>query len=169
MSRSETEHAEGSPASLPRRLGDAYEQLRPELERFATVLAGRNNAEDIVASVFAKAMMTPTWSAADNPRAYLYRMVRNEVQDSKRRSASRARREARALLASDFESVVNPESSVDVRRAIAQLSSRQRAVVFLYFWNDSSESEIAELLGIRPGSVRRHLSRARSHLRRTLR
>jgi RNA polymerase sigma-70 factor (ECF subfamily) len=96
-------------------------------------------------------------------------MVRNEVQDSKRRSASRARREARALLASDFESVVNPESSVDVRRAIAQLSSRQRAVVFLYFWNDSSESEIAELLGIRPGSVRRHLSRARSHLRRTLR
>jgi RNA polymerase sigma factor (sigma-70 family) len=48
------------------------------------------------------------------------------------------------------------------------LSERQRAVVYLTYWDDLDPPRIAELLGISDGAVRRHLARARHHLRKTL-
>jgi RNA polymerase sigma factor (sigma-70 family) len=53
--------------------------------------------------------------------------------------------------------------------AIGRLSVRQRAVVYLTYWDDLDPAATAELLGISEGSVRRHLARARANLRRTLR
>jgi RNA polymerase sigma factor (sigma-70 family) len=60
------------------------------------------------------------------------------------------------------------ESDVDVQRAVANLSLAQRAVVYFVYWEDLREQDIAEVLGISPGSVRRHLVRARAHLRKAL-
>jgi RNA polymerase sigma-70 factor (ECF subfamily) len=53
--------------------------------------------------------------------------------------------------------------------AIGRLSVRQRAVVYLTYWDDLEPADAAERLGISEGSVRRHLARARANLRRTLR
>jgi DNA-directed RNA polymerase specialized sigma24 family protein len=41
--------------------------------------------------------------------------------------------------------------------------------VYLTYWEDLDPSRISELLGISDGAVRRHLARARRHLRKTLR
>jgi RNA polymerase sigma-70 factor (ECF subfamily) len=61
-----------------------------------------------------------------------------------------------------------PDSSADARRALATLSPQQRAVVYLTYWEDQSPSQIAELLSISEGTVRKQLARARDHLRRIL-
>jgi RNA polymerase sigma factor (sigma-70 family) len=59
---------------------------------------------------------------------------------------------------------VNPEVRAEVRR----LSVQQRAVVFLFFWEDMSEQTIAELLNVSIGTVHKNLSRAKARLRKAL-
>jgi RNA polymerase sigma-70 factor (ECF subfamily) len=100
-----------------------------------------------------------------NRRAYLYRAVFNEAQSWKRRAAQRLAREARASAGDRWEL---PALRPDVRDAVANLSVRQRAVIVLTYWADLEPSVIAERLGISDGSVRRHLARARAHLREVL-
>ncbi len=58
-----------------------------------------------------------------------------------------------------------PEVRPEVLEAVGSLSVRQRAVVFLAYWEDLDENSIAERLGISAGSVRQHLGRARDKLR----
>ena len=61
-----------------------------------------------------------------------------------------------------------PAPAVDAHRALGQLSEQQRAVVFLTYWEDQTPAQIAELLGVADGTVRKQLARAREHLRRIL-
>jgi len=61
-----------------------------------------------------------------------------------------------------------PESSIDAHRALAELSEQQRTVVYLTYWEDLAPTQIAELLDVSEGTVRKQLARARDHLRRIL-
>lgn len=56
----------------------------------------------------------------------------------------------------------------DVAAAVARLSVRQRAVVVLTYWADLDPAAIGVMLDVSEGSVRRHLARARAHLRKVL-
>ena len=56
----------------------------------------------------------------------------------------------------------------DVLDMVDRLSPRQRAVVYLAYWDDLDPAAIAQVLGVSEGSVRRHLARARAALRRML-
>jgi DNA-directed RNA polymerase specialized sigma24 family protein len=51
-----------------------------------------------------------------------------------------------------------------VESALGRLSPGQRAVVVLRYWSNLSELEIADALGIAPGTVKSRLSRALSRL-----
>lgn len=53
----------------------------------------------------------------------------------------------------------------DVRRALAELSRQQRAVVVLRYFEDMTEQEAAATLGISVGSVKSHHTRAIAKLR----
>lgn len=57
------------------------------------------------------------------------------------------------------------ETKIDVGRAVAGLPLRQRQVVVLRHMADLSEREVAELLDISTGAVKRHLHRALTTLR----
>ncbi|MBA3801450.1 MAG: hypothetical protein H0X22_00890 [Acidimicrobiia bacterium] len=48
------------------------------------------------------------------------------------------------------------------------MSVRQRAAVYFRYWHDMSECQIAESMGVSVGTVRRHLVRAQSILRKEL-
>ena len=61
-----------------------------------------------------------------------------------------------------------PEVRPEVLAAVRQLSPRQRAVVVLTYWEDLAPDEVASILGTSQGSVKQHLARARSKLRRVL-
>jgi GGDEF domain-containing protein len=59
-------------------------------------------------------------------------------------------------------------SEPDARAAMKTLSVEQRAVLGLTYWQDLTPAEVAEELGIRVGTVKRHLARGRAQLRKIL-
>ena len=87
------------------------------------------------------------------------------------RQRSRAKREALALLRLQGERPADPAAAdLDdtVVNALGTLSPKQRACVVLRYVEDLSEQEVADLLGLRLGTVKAHLAQARQRLRDTL-
>ena len=105
------------------------------------------------------------WSGVRDPRAYLYRAVSNEAHNHRRSRQRRWIRDVHAVLPPFTTPAAEHD---DVRRAVEGLSVRQRAVVYLAYWRDLPEPQIAVLLGLSTSSVRRHLERATAHLRKAL-
>lgn len=136
-----------------------------DLVSLATVLVGPTDAHDIVVDAFLRAAPAADRPAVLNARAFLMRSVVNRAHDLRR---SRERRWRRDLAAVGPASASGPDSFVDVRRAVSTLSLAQRSVVYFVYWEDRTEAETAELLGVSVGTVRRHLVRARIHLRKVL-
>lgn len=141
-----------------------WRQHADELLRFATVLVGPSEANDIVSDAFLRCAPALV-DLVENQRAYLYRAVSNRAHDLRR---TRRRRWARDLAAILPTTSTSPDPLMDVRRAVAALSVAQRAVVYLVYWEDRTEMAAAEILQVSPGTVRRHLTRARAHLRKAL-
>lgn len=149
------------------RLKDAeiYEKYASELVRLATGLVGPDDAPDVVADAFASILGSRSWEKVDDPRAYLYRTVLNEVR---MRHRSTMRRRAREMRTARREETFDPEIRPEVLEAMSVLSTKQRAAVVLTYWEDLEPGEVAERLGVSEGTVRRHLTRARSKLREVL-
>lgn len=136
-----------------------------DLMRFATVLVGPVDAHDITVEAFLRAAPALDGDTVTNPRAYLMRTVANHANDLRR---SRERRWRRDLAAVGPTSTAGPDTFLDVRRAVSSLSLSQRTVIYFVYWEDLSERDIAALLQVAPGTVRRHLVRARLHPRKAL-
>lgn len=148
--------------------GDAevYEKYADELVRFATVLAGPSNAEDLVADAVVRVFLSPGWPAVTNRRAYLYRSVLSEAASAARSSRRRTAREHRVGRWADdgTPTVLRPE----VVEAARALSVRQRAVVFMTFWLDAPTDEIADVLSLSTRTVQRELQAALTRMERHL-
>ena len=144
--------------------GNVYGEHASALVRFATVLVGRDDAQDVVSAAVLR-VLDVDWELLANRRAYLFTAVANEAKNLHRTQSRRRQRESSVLV----DTVVHvPEAYPEVRAAVEQLSVRQRAVVYLAYWEDMTDQMIGDHLGITAGSVRRHLGRARHHLRRVL-
>ena len=57
------------------------------------------------------------------------------------------------------------DERLDIRRAIDKLDARTRACVVLYYFEDMTVEQIARAVGIRQGTVKSRLFRAREKLR----
>lgn len=149
------------------RLSDAevYEKYASELVRFATGLVGPDDAPDVVADAFVSVLGSRSWETVDEPKAYLYRAVLNEVR---MRHRSTMRRRAREMRTARREASFDPEIRPEILGAMSVLSTKQRAAVVLTYWADLKPDEVAARLGVSEGTVRRHLTRARSKLREVL-
>jgi len=144
---------------------EVYRRHADELIRYATALVGPIDAPDVVVDAVVTALGSRRWSEVHNQRAYLYRAVLNRAHSVRRGEARRRRREAKA---SAPDRVAMPDSSLDAQRALGSLSPQQRAVVYLTYWQDLTPAQIAALLDVSEGTVRKQLTRARDHLRRIL-
>jgi RNA polymerase sigma factor (sigma-70 family) len=142
-----------------------YESHRHELMRFATTLVGPTDAADVVSDAVESLLKTDLLLQADNPSALLHRAVLAKARSSQR---SKFRRRAREQRFTERLIVTNPELRPDVVAAVVGLSHRQRACVYLTYWNDLNPAQVADWLGIGEGSVKRHLARARARLREVL-
>lgn len=147
----------------PADIAAVYDQHREGLVRFATVLVGVDAAQDVVSAALLRLLERPR--KIRNPKSYLFQAVANQAKNHNRHEGRRRVREERTAPAG-YTTV--PEPYPEVREAIVGLSTRQRAVVYLTYWEDLTESTVAQHLGISVGSVRTHLHRARRHLRRVL-
>ena len=146
---------------------DIYEDLRASLMRFAASLVGSASASDLVSEVVVATLRKRPLASLENPRAYLMQAMLNRAKSRQRQLS----RERQALVR--LGETTRPDNEVEVSdplvvRAVADLPAQQRAAVFLVYWEDLSPSEAAELLGVRPATLRRYLHLARQKLRRRL-
>lgn len=147
-------------------LEQAWRTCVPAVLRFATALVGPHDAHDVVTTVFLRTTSSPSWTDIERLDRYLMRAVRNEALNLQRQ---RRRRWQRDLVAVRPESTMDVGADLDLLRAIAGLDVKQRCIVFLAYWEDLSESEIATLLNLSRSSVHRTLVRSRDRLRKALR
>lgn len=150
----------------PLSIREAYELYADELVRFASGLVGPADGSDAVSAAMLGVMGSSGWEGVWNERAYLYAAVLNEVRRHHRRTMRRRAAEARAAGVPRGNPI--PEIRPDVLDAVGRLSVRQRAVVFLAYWEDLRPVEIARRLGLNSSTVYRSLERAERRLRRLL-
>lgn len=142
---------------------EVYAEVRADLMRYATALVGVADAADLVSSVVTRVLERRGGLAAlDDPKPYLMKAVLNEARMS-HRSKSR-RKQAVAVLGGGH---VEPEYD-EVLDLVMDLPARQRAAVFLAYYEQYTPTEIAGLMGCRPGTIRRYLHLARRKLREVL-
>lgn len=136
-----------------------YATEKYDLIRYATVLVGPDRADDVVSRVMVRLLRRRTLASLDEPRPYLFRAVLNEA-----RGVLRSRRSS-TLPAPVTAGNPIPEPDWEVVAAVAALPARQRAAVFLRYWEDLSVDEVARHMGTRPGTVKRYLHLARRSLK----
>ncbi len=145
-----------------------YEKYRDELIRFAAALVGPSGAEDVMTNAVVRAFSSRHWPAVSERRAYLYQAIVNEARHQHRSTQRRLRRES---VAAPTVSTLSdsPVVHAEVLAAMRQLSVRQRAVVFLTYWQELTATEVADGLDLSTRTVERELTTARRRLEALLR
>lgn len=140
-----------------------YERHYEPLLRLAYLLGGASGAEDLVQDAFVRAL--DKWRR-DAPEEAFRAWAQTTMV---RLSTSRWRRANREHVAYGRHGVAPdvgaPESFQDVITALASLTPRQRTATVLRYYEDLSESQIADRMGVREGTVKALLHQARERLR----
>jgi RNA polymerase sigma-70 factor (sigma-E family) len=156
--------AERAVADLERFLADRGDQLL----RTAVLLAGGKEAgEDLLQAGLERLLRH--WTAIDgNPEGYLRRTLYHLAADRWRQQRTWLRH--LPLLKPGLEAGATDQfAQVDLRdslvRLLMQLPPRQRAVVVARYWEQLSEAESAQVLGISVGTVKSSAARGLRKLR----
>jgi RNA polymerase sigma-70 factor (ECF subfamily) len=141
-----------------------YEEHYPHLLAAMVVAAGQLDlARDVTDEAFARAFERwPRVGAMASPTGWTYSVALNVLRRRERRRAVERR-----LLAMHARSEVAPPTSaisVEVWDAVRSLAPRARAAVALRYLSDLREAEVAEVMGLAPGTVARMLHDARNIL-----
>lgn len=142
-----------------------YRAHAADLVRYATVLVGPHDANDVVNDAVAATLARGSLAEARDVRAYWFGAVARTAADWHRSSFRRHARERRAVERPDL--LVTP-TPADARALLSGLSTQQRAVVYLTYWIDWPVDRVAEALDVSVGTVKKQLARARDHLREVL-
>jgi RNA polymerase sigma-70 factor (sigma-E family) len=132
----------------------------PALRRLAYGVSGRwDRADDLVQGALERAYSRwPAVQRADDPGAYVRRILVNLASSDGRRPwrrhelSSDAALEPAARVPDTAEQV---GQRLDLARALAGLTVKQRAVLVLRFYEDRPVEEVAAILGIAEGTVKR--------------
>jgi RNA polymerase sigma-70 factor (sigma-E family) len=150
----------------------ARERL-PAIVVFAAVLTGdRAQAEDVVQDALIRAHARwPKISALEHPDRYLRKMVVNQFLSARRRSWRLVPSGTGADLADRRSPDYVTDHAADqaerdaLLAELGKLPARQRAVLVLRYYEGLTDTEIADVLGCRPGTIRGYASRALAALR----
>ena len=139
--------------------GDFYRLHYRPMVRLAQALVDTSEcAEEIVQDAFAK--VYERWDRLSEPGGYARIAVVNGARSELRKREVRRRVGLRVRPA---EAPAERDYLID---ALDRLSPRQRTAIVLRFYEQMSEREIAEAMGVRPGTVKSLVSRGLADLRR---
>lgn len=161
------EHAEGTAAGRSEEFLQYARRRASRLHQSAYVLCGDwHLAEDLVQDTMVKVYRHwPRVRRADNPDAYVQRILLNEARDRWKQ-----REKAHPVARFTVDPAVPDETDDIARRdgvlqALTELPFRQRATVVLRYLEGLTQAETAELLGCDEGTVKSQSSRALTTLR----
>ena len=141
--------------------GDFYRLHYRPMVRLAQALVDTSDcAEEIVQDAFAK--VYERWDRLSEPGGYARIAVVNGARSELRKREVRRRvglTARRATAAGERDYLID---------ALDTLSPRQRTAIVLRFYEQMSERETAEAMGVRPGTVKSLVSRGLAELRRVI-
>jgi RNA polymerase sigma-70 factor (ECF subfamily) len=167
-------------------LGQALALLQDTVFSFSMRVCGqREDAEDTMQEVLVKSV--PHLPKFDNPKAlavWLYKVAKNRCLMSRRRSKFAPKEDLsleelmpdrQELERLSGDGSINPETlairseqAARLRQAIQRLPPPYRIVLVLRDMEGLTDEEVAEITGLRPGTVRVRLHRARLFVRKEL-
>lgn len=158
--------------------GIIVERYEQKLLRYGRkFLSGREDVEDIVQDAFLRAYQNIQSYDSSRPfSAWIYRIAHNAFVNRLRKNAYGP------ILVADFDTfIAHPQyedptlterDHADIKSAVdaglSELVSQYREVLILYYLEELSYKEIAEILQIPIGTVGIRLSRARTALKKVL-
>ena len=130
-------------------------------------------ADDLLQEAYYRLLRsTTTFESDDHRRNYLFRIATNLIRDRYRRPRpdnAQLPEHAEADIPATEDLARQTQQRTDLQRAMAQLSHRERELVWLAYGQGSTHQEIAGALGLKTGSIKPLLFRARRKLARILR
>jgi RNA polymerase sigma-70 factor (ECF subfamily) len=135
-------------------------------------------AEDITQDVFVQVYhKLGTFRMRSSFSTWLFRIAFNKAVEHRRKARNRLPHcsvdSLAALLATDVHAdparaVIDQQRQRRVLQCVEELDEPYRTVVYMHYWSFLSVSDIAAYLGIKTGTVKSHLHRARAFLASTL-
>jgi RNA polymerase sigma-70 factor (ECF subfamily) len=125
-------------------------------------------ADDLLQETFYRFLRTPNvFESEAHRRNYLFRIATNVAHDSRRNREVHVplpAEDAPNFPVGDPNAAERSQRRADLNRALAQLKPRQRDALWLAYAEGSSHGEIGQILGLKSGSVKLLLFRARRKL-----
>ena len=133
----------------------------------ARITGDRQAADDLLQECYYRMLRARVaYDDEAHRRNYLFRIATNLAKDGYRRKAA-----APELIpntdeshGADTASAARTERRADLHRAMARLKRRERELLWLAYAQGSSHQEIGETLGLKTGSIKPLLFRARHKL-----
>lgn len=137
---------------------------RPLWAYLARITGDRQAADDLLQEAYYRLLRAKVAHADESHRRhYLFRIATNLARDGHRRRATTP-----GVVQTDVEAApagtVSHEARLDIHQALKQLKQRERALLWLAYGQGSSHQEIGAALGLRTGSIKPLLFRARRRL-----
>jgi RNA polymerase sigma factor (sigma-70 family) len=124
-------------------------------------------ALDVVQEGFALALTSrSSFRSEGSVEGWVWRIVLNVARDRQR--SIRSEHSPRPLETSLETSIEVSVADDELRASLLALPERQRLAVFLRYYADLSYGQIAEALGVRPGTIAASLNTAHAALRQDL-
>ena len=161
----------GNPRDDSSNFDEIVARYQPQVARLAHRLLGwRDHAgvEDVVQEVFLVALTRlDTFRGDASLSTWLSGITINQCRAHRRRSLLRLRwlREKWNRHDSTHQPPEVDETSQQVRAAVAELPPRNREVIVLFYLEEFSVAQIAELLGVKNNAIEVRLHRARQRLK----
>ena len=162
-------HAESAEEADAAAFSEFYSVEFPRLAGYCRALVGtesaaRDIAQEALVRVFAR------WVSVGQPRAYAYLVATNLAKRSWKRTSLERRAYERsgpeAIGPSSSASAADPAESNGawLRELVERLPDRHRLPVLLHYYADLAVADIARLLHLPAGTVKRRLHEARASL-----
>ncbi len=140
-----------------------------------TYCKNKDDAEDIVQNVFLKLYLGKEhFNNSEHIKKWLMKVAINESKNLLKSAWYRKRQNNDEVLLS-YESTESSENKVlnrdefsEIYLNVMNLPEKYRAVIFLYYYEEYTIKEIAEIISVRESNVQTRLLRARKKLKEVL-
>ncbi len=147
---------------------DLYRREHQSMVRLARLIVGSMAlAEELVHDAFI--VVFQRHHRLDNPGAYLRQVVVNNCRSSLRRSTTGRRKVSELADGTPGDAFVSlPPELDETWQSLHVLNIKQRTALVLRFYLDLPVKEIAEIMGVREGTVKSTIHRGLTSLRQEL-